>query len=161
MENKRTISNKEFFRHITSLLGSGEAVRLRVKGYSMTPVIINERDDVLLMPAKGAELHKNDIVLFKEPRTGAYILHRIVGKRNETYIIRGDGNPFGKESCHVGDIAGVVVKIYRNGFVKSVVRRDSFLWHVWIFAGTFRRILARVYIKIISIVNINRKPSAE
>ena len=51
MENKRTISNEEFFRHITSLLGSGEAVRLRVKGYSMTPVIINERDDVLLMPA--------------------------------------------------------------------------------------------------------------
>ena len=149
MESKRTISNEEFFKHITSLLDAGEAVRLRVKGYSMTPVIINERDDVLLLPAKGAKLHNNDIVLFKEPRTGAYILHRIVGKQNETYIIRGDGNPFGKESCHIGDIAGVVVRIYRNGLVKSVVRRDSFLWRAWIFAGAFRRALARVYIKII------------
>lgn len=148
MENKRTISNEEFFKHITSLLDSGETVRLRVKGYSMTPVIINERDDVLLMPAKGVELHKNDIVLFKEPKTGVYILHRIVEKRNETYIIRGDGNLFGKESCHIGDIAGVVVKIYRNGFVKSVVGRDSFLWRVWVIAGTFRRTLARVYIKL-------------
>lgn len=148
MESKRTISNEEFFKHITSLLDSGEAVRLRVKGYSMTPVIINERDDVLLIPAKGTELHKNDIVLFKEPRTGVYILHRIVGKQNETYIIRGDGNPFGKELCNIDDIAGIVVKIYRNSLVKSVVRRDSLLWRAWIFAGTFRRALARVYIKI-------------
>lgn len=152
MERKRTISNEEFFKHITSLLDAGEAVRLRVKGYSMTPVIINERDDVLLLPAKGEELHKNDIVLFKEPKTGVYILHRIVGKQNGIYIIRGDGNLFGRESCRIGDIAGVVVKIYRNGFPKSVIGRDSFLWHAWVIAGTIRRALARVYLKIFQLL---------
>lgn len=145
---QRVISNDEFFGHICSILSSGETVRLKVKGYSMTPVIINERDEVILAPCSICAPHKNDIVLFKEPKTGTYILHRIVGKRKEIFIIRGDGNPFGKESCRMEDIAGVVTKIYRNGRIKSTVERDSIRWRLWIAAGMIRRILAKIWMKL-------------
>lgn len=145
---QRVISNDEFFGHICSILSSGETVRLKVKGYSMTPVIINERDEVILAPCSICAPHKNDIVLFKEPKTGTYILHRIVGKRKEIFIIRGDGNPFGKESCRMEDIAGVVTKIYRNGRIKSTVERDSIRWRLWIAAGMIRRILVKIWMKL-------------
>lgn len=148
MTTQRVITNDEFFGHICSILSSGETVRLKVKGYSMTPVIINERDEVILAPCSICAPHKNDIVLFKEPKTGTYILHRIVGKRKEIFIIRGDGNPFGKESCRMEDIAGVVTKIYRNGRIKSTVERDSIRWRLWIAAGMIRRILVKIWMKL-------------
>lgn len=145
---QKVISNDEFFGYICSLLSSGESVRLKVKGYSMTPVIINERDEVILVPCNVSAPHKNDIVLFKEPKTGSYILHRIVGKRNDTFIIRGDGNAFVKESCSIDDIAGVVTKIYRNSRIKSTVERDSIKWRLWIVAGIIRRGLVKIWVGI-------------
>lgn len=145
---QRVISNDEFFGHICSILSSGETVKLKVKGYSMTPVIINERDEVILAPCSICAPHKNDIVLFKNPKTGTYILHRIVGKRNGIFIIRGDGNPFGKESCRIDDIAGVVTKIYRNSRIKSTVERDSIKWRLWIVAGIIRRSLVKIWLKV-------------
>ncbi len=83
-------------------------------GDSMLPLFASNRDAVVIKRAEG-ELEKYDIVLYRSlVRENVYVLHRIVGKTDEDYIIRGD-NTYIDEHIPKGDILGVLVSFCRKG----------------------------------------------
>ena len=56
--------------------GNAPPVRIKLNGGSMNPLIRWNRDYVTVLPA-GKDLNIGDIVLFYEPGTERYIIHRI------------------------------------------------------------------------------------
>lgn len=119
------LANKLFFAQVEALLAEGQEVTLRVKGYSMRPLLRNERDVVVLTPFRPEKpLRNGEIVLFRYQ--GRHILHRIVGIENDRLTLAGDGNYRQQEYCTVSDVVAVASRVIRkNG---REVRCDSRKW---------------------------------
>ncbi|MEG2612034.1 MAG: S24/S26 family peptidase [Alistipes sp.] len=108
------LANKIFFAQVEELLAQGDEVQLRVKGYSMRPLLRNERETVILTPYHGEELHPLEIALFRH--RGGHVLHRIVHIAGNRVTLQGDGNYRQQEHCATEDILATVRCIIRpNG----------------------------------------------
>ena len=90
----------------------------KTRGVSMLPMLHQNRDIIVIVPLK-RRLKKYDVVLYK--RGSSYILHRIVGVRDEEYLIRGD-NTYRLEHVPQETVIGVL-----TGFV----RKHSFAAFGW------------------------------
>ena len=86
----RSISIPEW--HQMALQGNAPPVRIQLSGYSMNPLIRGYQDYVTVAPAEG-EIRTGDIVMFCEPGTGRYVMHRVWDQRDGQYLIWGDNCP--------------------------------------------------------------------
>jgi len=113
-------------------------VLMRGRGSSMNPLMREGRDAAVLSPVKSGELKIGDIVLFEYKER--YILHRIIGKKGEKFVIQGDGVVRGKEIVEEKAILAVVRRIIRsNGKEVSVDSRSCRLyWALWRFFKPLR-----------------------
>ena len=122
-------------------------------GTSMRPLFAHHRDMVVLVPLT-APLKKRDIILYPDGR-GNYILHRIIGIREDVYVVRGD-NTYAKEYVPKSAVVAVLSEYNRKGKHHRVSdfshRLYSFVWcaiypvrHLWRSSLNFAR---RVYRKI-------------
>ena len=75
-----------------------------VKGTSMLPMLVAERDSIVVYARKGP-YKPLDVVLYK--RGEEYILHRVIKAKGDKYIIRGD-NCYFDELVGEGQILGVL-----------------------------------------------------
>ena len=82
-------------------------------GVSMKPMLRNRRDRVVLCAVGEERLNKFDLPIYRRP-DGKYVLHRIIGVREDHYVIRGD-NTYKKEYVPHGWVIGCVTEFYRNG----------------------------------------------
>ena len=82
------------------------------KGISMRPLFKTHRDAVVLKSVD-REIKKYDIVLYTDA-TDRYILHRVIGIRDDVFIIRGD-NTFKKEYVDKRRVIAYVVSFNRKG----------------------------------------------
>lgn len=149
---KLVVENDILFSNVIELLSRGKQVKIPVKGSSMLPFIVGERDLVLLenVPHDNSDselpiLKVGDIVLFRF--NSRFILHRIIEINGNDYIIQGDGVVNAKEKCSLSDIFGRVVTIYRRGEkeIDPYSRYMMFLLGVWNFLGPLRRYLLAIY----------------
>lgn len=86
-------------------------MRLRVNGASMLPSVWS--GDVLTIRRRSpAELLPGRIVLCY--RNGAFVAHRLVGKRGDDLITRGDSHAFADAPFSSDDVLGEVVSIRRG-----------------------------------------------
>lgn len=109
---KLIVSNEEMFQQVAGLLSQGKKVTIPVKGYSMLPLIVGERDLVEL--ESSPQYKTGDIVLFN--LRGRWIMHRILHfDSNGNAVIRGDGVVKGCEICPPSAISGRAVGILRKG----------------------------------------------
>ncbi len=90
----------------------GQDVRLMVSGISMTPILHNRKDSVVL--SKADKFSKYDIVLHRR-KNGQYILHRIVGKKNGAFFVAGDFETKKEYPVYEDMIIAKVTSFYRNG----------------------------------------------
>ena len=81
-------------------------------GYSMFPLIVNQRDNIIVVKPEG-RLKKYDIALYERPN-GSYVLHRVVEVHDDYYIIVGDHCSY-KEKVTDDMICGVLDGFYKNG----------------------------------------------
>lgn len=68
-------------------------ITITIKGVSMRPLFRADSDAIIIKKCSAEALKNLDIVLFKRPGPNGmqYVLHRIVGRRNDgNYIIAGD-----------------------------------------------------------------------
>ena len=121
-------TNDAYFAVYLPLLREGIAPPLPVVGGSMGPYLASGRDAVILAPMEGKHPRVGDICLYRRDN-GAYILHRIVGRRG----IRCD------------QLLGCVIAVVRKGKKQT----GGFWWHffrtVWIALLPWRRELVAVY----------------
>lgn len=79
---------------------------------SMEPVI-NQNDLIVIKAQDDYDI--NDIVTFKSDK--AYITHRIISKRGETFVTKGDANNAKDVAIEKNQIIGKVVKVLRKAGV--------------------------------------------
>lgn len=82
-------------------------------GWSMFPMLRNRHDRVIICPVGNERLKKYDLPLYRRP-DGKYVLHRIIGVRQDCYVIRGD-NTYRREYVPDQWVIGYVSEFYRNG----------------------------------------------
>ena len=125
METKRNITISDIYPIIEKTLCESGHVQLTVQGKSMTPTLKDGETVVSLISVEKADnLALGDIILFQR-QNGKYVLHRIVGRNDKTWIICGDSQI---QYEYISDdlmIKAVVEGYYRNN---HLINRSSFLF---------------------------------
>ena len=133
--NKVRIANDILIPELARLIAEEKEVRFTPSGVSMRPFIEGDKDSVIISPLAGKP-RKGDILLaHAKTRDGGstYVLHRLI--RIETrgeafsYVLMGDGNLSGEETCPEKDIIGRVSRIETpSGRRKPLTRGRLWYW---------------------------------
>lgn len=92
----------------------------RFVGTSMNPLLKQDRDLVTVTRKTDRRCHRGDVVLYKRPADGAYVLHRVVEVRPDSYVILGDNCVRREYGITDRDILGVMTSFLRDGKQVSV-----------------------------------------
>ena len=99
-------------------------------GTSMRPLFKTHRD-MVIVKRPDTELKKFDVALYVSP-SGKYILHRVIGVKDDVYLIRGD-NTYAIERVPKSSVIGVLFKFNRKGKSHTTDERlykiYSRFWH--------------------------------
>ena len=80
-------------------------------GKSMWPLLRSRRDQIVIERLDGDPC-KNDVILYR--RGDRYILHRLIGKKDGVWLIRGDNCLKAERDITRADMLGVLTGIYRG-----------------------------------------------
>lgn len=141
--NEHLIPEGELMPLIRERLAAGQTVRyLPFRGVSMLPMLRQGKDAVEVGPVAG-KLKKYDIPVYQYP-SGKYVMHRIVGVKQDYYVCLGD-NTYEYERIRPEQILAVVVA-FRRGQKRISV--DSFGYQlysrIWVAIYPFRKLLKRI-----------------
>ena len=124
---------------LQEILAAGTSVEITVSGNSMYPMLKHQISRVRLSTA--AALHKGDLPLYRR-ENGAYILHRIVGEKDGSYICCGDNQWHLESGIRREQMIAVVTDYCRDGKWRSCAARSYRLYvRFWIAIRPLRRIL--------------------
>lgn len=133
---KQFFSINDLIPVIKETIASGGSIRFTVTGISMSPLLINRRDSVVLSEPK--KIKKYDIVLHQR-NNGDYILHRVIGRKGDTLTIAGDNEIQKEKNVNINCVIGKVVSFTRKG--KNYTGNE--LWYIiysrlWLLIFPFR-----------------------
>lgn len=124
---------------IEEILDSGKAVRLSPRGYSMYPVIVPGRDEVIVQKADTAKLKRGDVALYR--RDGSIlVIHRICRKDEKGFYMVGDNQTEIEGPLRPDQIRGKMTALVRNGR-EIDVRAPGYRipCSIWLFMRPVRR----------------------
>lgn len=137
--NKKKISLDEIYPVIKEKLQNGGTVQLPITGTSMLPLLVWGRDTVELVKCENAK--KYDIIFYRRD-DGHFVLHRIVGKNENGYILCGDNQVKKEYGIQDNHIIAVVKSITRKGKNFSVCKTSYMLYvKLWTLILPFRNII--------------------
>lgn len=127
MKNEVDIS--EMMPIIEETLKSGKQVKFKVRGQSMYPTLIEQRDSVVL--EKKDRYKRYDIILYRRDN-GHYVLHRIVGTKKGCFKLCGDNQTEIEYPIRKDQVIAAAVSLERKGGKIDV---NSFKYnmavHIW------------------------------
>jgi hypothetical protein len=88
------LPNKDVLLLIREQIAAGRSVRLPSEGNSMSPLLLDQRDTVLLRPVDPVKIKMGDVILYSWK--DGFLMHRVVGIEEspagipERFICRGD-----------------------------------------------------------------------
>ena len=152
----KTLANNIVIKDAIALVREGRRVVLPVKGFSMNPFIIGDRETVELV-SPHQPLKVDDVVLAWVNGTH-YVVHRIIGIDGDKVTLMGDGNIAGVEHCTTDEVAAVAEYVVapngkRRYLYASGRMRFARLWgrllpvRRWILA-IYRRTLFKIHFTI-------------
>ena len=86
------LSNIGQLELLLAMVESGVALRTTARGFSMQP-FIRDKDVLTISPIKDMQPSLGDVVAFTHPDTGRLAIHRIIGRTDDGWLIRGDNCP--------------------------------------------------------------------
>lgn len=119
----KTLANNIVIKEAIAMVQEGRHVVLPVKGFSMLPFIIGDRESVELVSPQ-SPLKTGDVVLAWVDGTH-YVVHRIISVDGEKVTLMGDGNPSGIEHCTTGDVAAVAEYVVAPNGKRRYLYTDS------------------------------------
>ena len=127
---------------IEEALREGKSIQIRPQGYSMYPLLVPERDEVILRAVDPAELRRGDVVLFR--REGSIlVLHRIWKKRSDGFYMVGDNQTKVEGPIAEEQVRAIMTGIIRKGRYLSAGNPGyRLLSAVWLFLRPFRRAIS-------------------
>ncbi len=149
-----SIKNSLMMEEIRKLISEGKSVTIKVKGYSMSPFLVHERDNICLTGWKDEDIVPGVVALVKDMR-GVYLVHRIIKRDGDIITLEGDGNIKIQEKAEVKEIIAIVKSIERfTGWQKEakVYNTDSKKWKryskLWLAVKPIRRYLLAIWRRI-------------
>lgn len=96
------------------MLDKGVPFRFKAKGLSMHP-FIRHGDVITITPLFDNLPRYGDVVAFVPPEISTLIVHRVVGKRDGDFLIKGDNIARSDGLIPMASILGSVTKVERDG----------------------------------------------
>lgn len=140
--SRKAIRFEDLIGIVRESLETGHEVTIMATGVSMEPLFKAQRDEVTL--ALRDTFHRYDLILYQRTN-GQYVLHRIVGKDDRGYILRGDNQHYKEYGIQDHQIIAKVVRFKRNG--KGYACDDwryQLYSHTWVHTNTLRKILCKL-----------------
>jgi signal peptidase I len=109
-----TISGPVLVALLRAVLERGQPFRFEAPGFSMSP-FIQDGDAITVSPLSGASPGRGDVVAFLRPDSGKLVVHRVVGKRDGAFFIRGDNAEEGDGLVPRANVLGRVTEVKRDG----------------------------------------------
>jgi len=110
-----SLSNIALLDLMRAVLNKDVPFRFHAKGNSMVPFIRNG-DIITISPLLVRKPQFGDIVAFVHPHTEQLVVHRVIGRRNGNYLIKGDASSKSNDGLIPFDsLLGRVTTIQRNG----------------------------------------------
>ena len=109
-----SLSNKALVELMRATLSRGASLRIKVNGSSMSPFIKNS-DVVTISALQDSRPDLGKVAVFINPCTNKLVIHRIVGRSNGSYLIKGDNTLNADGLVSQENILGCVTRIERNG----------------------------------------------
>jgi len=122
------------------ILRSGGTVELTVTGGSMRPMLCHKVSRVRLVRAEA--LHRGDIPLYRREKSGRFVLHRIVGEENGSYICCGDAQWHLERGIRPEQVLGVVTEFARkDSWTACESAPYRAYWKFWLWIRPLRRLV--------------------
>lgn len=113
-EKELAISNAALVGLMQDVFSKGSSFRFQVKGFSMLP-FIRDKDVLTISPFSPSSNSLGNSIAFIHPKTENLVIHRLIAKHNNSYIVKGDNIPTPDGLISKRDIVGFVSSIERKG----------------------------------------------
>ncbi|MBQ7955990.1 MAG: S24/S26 family peptidase [Lachnospiraceae bacterium] len=129
---------------LEKILAEGNAVRVKPQGFSMYPIVVPGRDEVIIEPIENKKLKRGDVALYR--REGSIlVLHRIWKRRGDDFYFVGDNQTEVEGPLPLTQIKGVMVFLIRKGKEIPVTHPGYvLLTRGWLFLRPFRQPIKKV-----------------
>ena len=133
---------------LEKLLAEGKVIRIKIRGYSMYPVLLPERDEVFIKQTELSELRRGDVLLYRREQ-GILVLHRLWKRKGNQFFMVGDNQSEIEGPLEGWQIKGKMIAMIRKGgyipVEKSVYR---ILCGIWLFLRPFRPFISNIVHRI-------------
>ena len=119
---------------IREVLDSGGEFSIRPHGTSMLPMLSDGGDTVILRK-KSPEV--GDVVFYKRD-SGEYVMHRLIKKRKDGYMMRGDNQIMNEYGVRDDNIIAVIIAFVKDG-KRTEVTDEEYLKYVNTLNGIYRK----------------------
>ncbi len=137
--NKKKISLEEIYPTIKASIDNGGSVELPITGTSMLPLLVWGRDTVTIKKCENA--NRGDIIFYRRD-DGHFVLHRVVDKNDNGYVICGDNQVVKEYGICDNHIIAVVTDITRKGKTFSVNKLSYKIYSkLWTAILPFRNVI--------------------
>lgn len=125
-------------KDIEKLLINGNTVQIKPQGYSMYPVLVPGRDEVIVAPVDTDKIKRGDVVLYRRDES-ILVIHRIWKiKENGLYLV-GDNQKEIEGPLRPDQMRGILTGIIRKG---RYISADNIVYRVltriWLFLRPLR-----------------------
>lgn len=130
--------------NIEQILADGHTVQIEPHGWSMYPLLVPGRDQVIIAPAEPEKMKRGDVALYRREQ-GILVLHRIWKVTPKGFYMVGDNQSKVEGPLHPCQIKGRLTAVIRNGR-KIPVQNPLliFLTRFWLFLCPVRGPLSAV-----------------
>ena len=138
-----------YTQDIEKLLKEGNNIQFKPQGYSMYPVLVPGRDEVIVTPIEESqELKRGQVVLYRRYKYNGekdiLVLHRIWRVNEQGIYLVGDNQKEVEGPLKKSQILGVAITIIRNG---KKINTDnllySFMTRIWLLLRPIRPVISK------------------
>ena len=133
---------------IEALLSGGQSIQLYPQGYSMYPLLVPGRDEVILSPLPERVLRRGDVALYRRD-TGILVLHRIWRCKEDGYYMVGDNQTEIEGPLALSQVRGKMIAVIRNGKSFSTGNPLYVIFsRIWLILRPFRPVISQIIHKM-------------
>ncbi len=104
---------------VEQLLEEGKNICIKPKGYSMYPLFVPGRDEVMITRANPEKIRRGDVVLYRR-EDGLLVIHRVWKRRGDEFYCVGDNQKEVEGPLAAYQIKGIMYAMRRKGKIFSV-----------------------------------------
>ena len=109
-----SLSGSAFAELLQDVSRKGSPITFRARGFSMSP-FIKDGDVLTIFPLNGISPGLGDVAAYIHKGTGMPFIHRVVGKKGNTYLLKGDNATETDGLISESNILGCIRMVERRG----------------------------------------------